>query len=403
VNQLDLMRQLHRASDSKIILLILDGLGGLSIESGGDTALEAAAIPNLDQLAREGTTGQTIPIRPGITPGSGPAHLALFGYEPLQFDVGRGVLEATGVGMQVATGDIAARGNFCTLDQEGRITDRRAGRIPSEQAQPLVDRLSQIEGSGVAFEVRHVREYRFALAARGPDLIPDLADTDPQQVGLKPLPVGAESREAERAAEAFNTWIAEAHSLLSDQPAANGLTLRGFSTNPQLPGYTELYGLDAACIAVYPMYRGVSKLVGMQVIEFDGETAQAQFEAASQAWTEHDFFFIHIKATDSRGEDGDIQAKAAVIESVDEAIPELLNLDPTVLAVTGDHSTPARLRSHSWHPVPFLLHAPATARADSSESFGELACQSGGLGTFKATDIMPLLMAHAGRLNKYGA
>jgi 2,3-bisphosphoglycerate-independent phosphoglycerate mutase len=403
VKQLDLMRQLNRTSSSKIILLILDGLGGIPMEPGGQTALEAAATPNLDRLARQGATGQAIPIRRGITPGSGPAHLALFGYEPLDFDVGRGVLEATGVGMEVAIGDVAARGNLCTLDQDGRITDRRAGRIPSDQARPLINRLAQIEMPKVSFEVRHVREYRFALVARGANLIADLTDTDPQQVGLAPLRVTSENPESELAAEAFNAWVAEAHTLLSDHATANGLTLRGFSTNPQLPGFSELYGLSAGCVAVYPMYRGVSKLVGMQIIKFEGESAQEQFDAASLAIPEHDFLFIHIKATDSRGEDGDIEGKAAVIERVDHAIPSLLELNPAVLAVTGDHSTPARMRSHSWHPVPFLLSAPETMRPDTSSAFAETVCQSGGLGTFQATDIMPLLMAHAGRLHKYGA
>lgn len=403
MEQLDLMRSLHRPSDAKIVLLVLDGLGGLPMESGDQTALEAAKTPNLDRLAHAGATGQSIPIRPGITPGSGPAHLALFGYEPLEFDVGRGVLEATGVGMQVGNGDVAARGNFCTLDNQGRISDRRAGRISSAEAEPLVDRLGEIEVPEVQFEIKLVREYRFALVGRGPDLQPDLADTDPQQVGLEPLPVAASSQRSERTAEAFNSWITAARQLLADQPSANGLTLRGFSTNPQLPGFPEVYGLEAACVAVYPMYRGVSQLVGMQVIEFEGETPEAEFSAASQSWASHDFLFIHIKATDSRGEDGDLKAKAAVIEQVDQALPALLDLEPAVLAVTGDHSTPARLRSHSWHPVPFLLSAPASIRPDDSASFGETTCRSGGLGTFRATDIMPLLMAHAGRLDKFGA
>lgn len=403
MQQLKLMQALKRESDRRIVLLVMDGLGGLAMEPGGKTALETAATPNLDRLASQGAIGQTIPIRPGITPGSGPAHLALFGYEPLTFDVGRGVLEATGVGMQIAKGDLAARGNFCTLDEYGAINDRRAGRLPNEEAIPLVEELASIQVPGCEFEVRHVREYRFAVVARGEGLEHHISDTDPQQPGLAPLPPIAADQGSQRGAQFFGQWIDLAHQILAGQPKANGLTLRGFSTNPELPSFDSTYGLNAACVAVYPMYRGVSKLVGMKVIEFEGGSPSDEFAAISRIWSEHDFVFVHIKATDSRGEDGDLQGKAEVIATVDAALPQLLDLKPDVLAVTGDHSTPARLRSHSWHPVPFLLWAPATVRAVASQGFGETSCALGGLGTFPATDVMPLLMAHAGRLVKFGA
>lgn len=403
MDQLELMRRLHRDSPSKIVLLILDGLGGLGMRTGEKTALETAHKPNLDRLAKEGAVGQTIPIRRGISPGSGPAHLAMFGYEPLTFEVGRGVLEASGIGMQVAVGDVAARGNFCTLDENGVITDRRAGRLPTEKALPLVERLAEITVEGAEFEVRHLREYRFAVVARGQGLDPRIADTDPQRPGSPPLKPAALEPAAEPTAALFSAWIDEAHATLADDAQANGLMLRGFSTNPELPDFEQIYGLNAACVAVYPMYRGVSKLVGMQVIEFEGEQPNEEFAAVKQVWADHDFFFIHIKATDSRGEDGDLQAKAQVIESVDRTLDQLLQLEPDVLAVTGDHSTPARLRSHSWHPVPFLLWAPATIRQDPATQFGESSCATGGLGTFPATEIMPQLMAHANRLRKFGA
>ncbi len=399
----DLMRRLHRAGRQKLVLLVLDGLGGLPIEPDGPTELETARTPNMDRLAAEGCLGQIVPVRLGITPGSGPAHLAIFGYDPLTFDVGRGVLEATGVGMHVAAGDVAARGNFCTLDSEGKIVDRRAGRIPNQEALPLVERLAEIRIPDVEVEVRHVREYRFAVVLRGEGLDPSLADTDPQQTGRAPLPVEPTAPEAARTAEIFNTWVEQARSLLSDQPKANGLTLRGFSTNPSLPQFDEIYGLHAAAVAVYPMYRGVAKLVGMEIHHFEGESPQHEFAAVASAWSEYDFFFIHIKKTDSKGEDGDFHGKAAIIESVDAALPHLLDLGPAALAITGDHSTPARMKTHSWHPVPLLLWAPQTARPDSQRAFGERACAIGGLGTFPATDLMPLLLAHAGRLNKYGA
>jgi len=403
VNQQELLSGLQRKADSKIILLVLDGLGGLPIEPGGPTALEAAATPNLDRLAQEGTTGLSVPILPGITPGSGPAHLALFGYDPLVYRVGRGVLEAAGVGLPVPKGSVAARGNFCSLDARGRITDRRAGRLNSEQALLLVERLAALRVEGCEVLIRHVRDYRFALVIPGPGLGASVSDTDPQQEGVPPLAAVAQTADSERTAGLVNEWIAQATLVLSDQPVANGLTLRGFSTDPELPGFAHSYGLTAACVAVYPMYRGVSRLVGMHGIEFDGEQPEDEFGAVRSHWAGYDFFFVHVKATDSRGEDGDFAGKAAAIEAVDRALPGLLALNPAVLAVTGDHSTPARLRTHSWHPVPFLLWAPETARQDGSPGFGESSCLRGGLGTFQAVNVMPLLLAHAQRLDKFGA
>jgi 2,3-bisphosphoglycerate-independent phosphoglycerate mutase len=399
----ELLRGLQQENSSKIVLLVMDGLGGIPLDPGGQTALEAAKSPNLDQLAREGSLGQFVSIRSGITPGSGPAHLALFGYDPLVYDVGRGVLEATGIGMNVGIGDVAARGNFCTLDGKGNISDRRAGRISSEEAVPLVEKLDEIELPNVSIAVRHVREYRFAVVLRGEGLEPEIADTDPQATGVPPLPARAENPASEKAAEIINRWSEQAGILLSEEKKANGMTLRGFSSDPRLPQFTDLYGLRSACVAVYPMYRGVSRLVGMDVIQFEGDSPEREFETAASQWDAYDFFFIHIKKTDSSGEDGALEKKAGVIESVDRALPALLDLQPDVLAVTGDHSTPAKLKAHSWHPVPFLLWAPETVRTDSQVIFGERACQLGGLGTFPATDIMPLLMAHANRLQKFGA
>ncbi len=399
----DYIPPLLRKSSSKIVLLILDGLGGLPIEPGGPTELEAARTPNMDRLAAEGTLGQTIPIRPGITPGSGPAHLALFGYDPLIYDIGRGALSASGVGLQVNPGDVAVRGNFCTLDSEGKITDRRAGRISSEDAAPLVARLDSIKIPGVSTSVRQVKEYRFALVMRGEGLHHDLEDTDPQQTGLPPHPARGNVPEADHTAELFNQWIAAAREVLADEPKANGVTLRGFATDPLLPSFQNEYGLNPACVAVYPMYRGVSSLVGMDIIQFEGETPADEFAAVARIWDRYDFVFVHIKKTDSKGEDGDFDGKVEVIESVDQALPDLLGLNPDVLIITGDHSTPARMKFHSWHPVPFLIWAPATALPDQQTQFGERYCALGGLGTFPAVDTLPLGLAHAGRLDKMGA
>lgn len=400
---LDLMRQLHERNDTKVVLMIMDGLGGLSVEPGGPTELEAASTPNMDRLAREGVLGQVIPVRRGITPGSGPGHLGLFGYDPLAFPVGRGVIEAAGIGIDVETGDVAARGNFCTVDDTGSITDRRAGRISSEEAAPLVEKLRGIELPGVETEVEVLREYRFSLVLRGDGLGPNVSETDPLEIGEKPLQAEALAPDSEHTASLINQWVEAARQRLADQPKANALTLRGFSSNPNLPQFPEIYGLDPACIAVYPMYRGVARLVGMQVASLNGEEPEDEFRRASELWADHDYLFIHIKKTDSLGEDGSFDKKVAYIEHVDRALTALLELEPDVLAITGDHSTPARMRYHSWHPVPFLLSAPATVREDEQESFGERQCRHGGLGTFPSAEAMPLLMAHARRLQKYGA
>jgi 2,3-bisphosphoglycerate-independent phosphoglycerate mutase len=399
----DYIPPLLRPEKTKIVLLVMDGLGGLPVEPGGPTELEAAATPNMDQLAREGTLGQTNPIRPGITPGSGPAHLALFGYDPIVYEIGRGTLEAVGVGLEVKKGDVAARGNFCTLDADGKITDRRAGRIPTPEALPVVEKLKKIQLPGVTSEVRHVKEYRFAVVLRGEGLSPEINDTDPQITGVAPLPARASAPAAEFTAGLFNQWIEQAKMVIKNESKANGITLRGFATHPGLISFQEAYGLRAACVAVYPMYRGVSQLAGMDIVQFAGETPEDEFNALASAWEDYDFFFVHIKKTDSKGEDGDFTGKARIIETVDAALPRLLDLKPDVLIITGDHSTPASLKTHSWHPVPFLLWAPATARPDDQVQFGERSCARGGFGTISALDTLPLALAHALRLNKFGA
>lgn len=390
-------------ANTKIVLLVMDGLGGLPMQAGGKTELETANTPNMDRLTSEGMLGQNLPIDYGITPGSGPAHMSLFGYDPVKFEVGRGVLEALGVGMYVHRGDVAVRGNFCTIDQQGKITDRRAGRIATEDAAPLIEKLKVIQFPGVTIEAMHVKEHRFALVMRGAGLSPELEDTDPQQTGVTPLDVIARVPEAQKTADLFNQWVVEAKKILADQPKANCLTLRGFATDPRLTPFQENFGLHAACVAVYPMYKGVSSLVGMDIIHFEGETPADEFQAVAQHWNEYDFFFIHIKKTDSYGEDGNFDAKVHVIETVDEALPELLKLNPDVLMITGDHSTPAKMKSHSWHPVPFLFWAPETIRPDTQTQFGERACALGGLGTMNSLEAMPLALAHAQRLTKFGA
>ena len=403
---LDLMRRLARAEGGKIIMLVLDGLGGLPMEAGGKTELETAHTPNMDKLAKEGTLGAIVPVARGIAPGSGPAHLGLFGYDPITYDIGRGVLSAFGVGMDVQAGDVMARGNFCTLDANGIVTDRRAGRISTEEGAKRLDLLRQIEIPGVEITLAGEKEYRFVLHLRGTGLSGDVHDTDPQITGVpteRAMPANPD-RAAEHTANIVNEWVSRAVEVLQGQEPANGVLLRGFAMDPNLPKYQDVYKLKAACVAVYPMYKGVSKLVGMDVIDTAGiETPEEEFAKIADIWHDYDFIFCHIKKTDSLGEDGNFAGKAAYIEKVDQALPRLLALNPDVLMITGDHSTPAKLRAHSWHPVPFLLSAPATHMPDTADHFGERACYNGGLGIFPSADVMQLALAHALRLDKYGA
>ncbi|MGH2535808.1 MAG: 2,3-bisphosphoglycerate-independent phosphoglycerate mutase [Candidatus Promineifilaceae bacterium] len=405
---LNLMRQLARPDGGKIILLVLDGLGGLPLgqgsPSGEYTALELARTPNMDQLARAGCLGLSYPLGRGITPGSGPAHLALFGYDPIARPIGRGVLEALGIGLELRPGDLAARGNLCTVDEDGAIIDRRAGRVSTEMAAPAVARLAAIRVPGLETIVRAVKEYRIAVIFRGSGLRDELGETDPQVTGEPPLPVEPLIPEAAATAVLVQQWIDAAKMALYDLYPINMITLRGFGQDPSLPSFTDSYKLRAACVAVYPMYQGVSRLVGMDVLATAADFTPAdEFERVAEHWDAYDFFFVHIKPTDSRGEDGKLEAKAAVIESVDAALPILLKLKPEVLVITGDHSTPAKLMFHSWHPVPTLLWAPASHLPDAAQAFGEREAQCGGLGHFPAADLMPLALAHALRLDKYGA
>ncbi len=387
---------------TKIVLLVFDGLGGLPLEPGGMTELETARTPHLDALARDGICGLHDPVGRGITPGSGPAHLALFGYDPLRHQVGRGVLEALGIGFDLQAGDVAARGNFCTVDEKGLITDRRAGRIPTEKGAELVDLLRSIELPGVQTFVEPVKEYRLVVIIRGENLAGPLTETDPQRLGAAPLSVKALRPEAERTAALFNQWIAQARDILADQHPANMVTLRGLAKHPSLHSMEELYGLRSAAVAVYPMYRGAARLVGMEVLP-TGESVQEELEAVRAHWEKYEFLFLHLKKFDSAGEDGDFGRKVSLIEEADRlVIPALLELRPEVLVVTGDHSTPALLRAHSWHPVPVLLYSQH-CRSDLCTSFSERDCARGALGRFPATDIMPLALANALRLTKFGA
>ncbi|MCR4412213.1 MAG: 2,3-bisphosphoglycerate-independent phosphoglycerate mutase [Thermoguttaceae bacterium] len=398
---LDVVSELKTKNDSKIVMLIADGIGGLPIEPGGPTELEAAKTPNLDRLAKLGVLGSMIPIKPGITPGSGPGHLGLFGLDPLKYVIGRGVLEATGIGFQVGPDDVAIRCNFVTLNADGTIKDRRAGRIPTAESAPLAVKLRQIKIPGVEIFVEPVQEHRFAVVFRAAGLGARVNDTDPQKTGVKPLDPVGEDPASQRTADIARQFVAQAEKLLAAEPKANGLTMRGFSKKPALPTYQETYGLKAAAIAVYPMYKGLASLVGMEIVG-QPKTLEDEVALLARVWNDYDFFFVHFKYTDSRGEDGNFGEKVKMIEQLDAIVPRIEALRPTVLVVTGDHSTPAAMASHSWHPVPVLLSA-RTVRPDACQTFGETEALRGGLGQFEAVYLMPLLLAHAGRLAKFGA
>jgi 2,3-bisphosphoglycerate-independent phosphoglycerate mutase len=398
----DFYTKLIIPAQTKIIMLVLDGLGGLPHPQVGKTELEIAHTPNLDSLAGHSELGLTIPVGPGITPGSGPGHLALFGYDPSKYEIGRGAMEALGVDFELQSNDLAARGNFCTVDPTGLITDRRAGRIATEKSQELIKILSAIQIPGVQIFIEPVKEHRFALVVRGDGLRDGLTETDPQRNGVPPLPVLALEPGAETSAKVLNQFLEAACKSLDGYHPANMVLLRGFAKLPTLPDFHNRYGLNAAGIAVNGMYRGVARLVGMQVLDIGGDAMEDEFIALEEHWERYDFFYLHIKKTDTCGEMGDFDGKVRAIEEVDGYIPRLLSLDPDVLIVCSDHSSPAILKAHSWHPVPLIIHSPYVQMNDAAE-FGESACRRGSLGLIPATQVMPIALAHALRLSKYGA
>jgi 2,3-bisphosphoglycerate-independent phosphoglycerate mutase len=400
--EFNFLKDLIVPAQTKIAMIIMDGVGGLPQEPNGKTELETAKTPNLDALAAQSALGLTVPVGPGITPGSGPGHLSIFGYDPLQYEIGRGVLEALGIDFEMGANDVAARGNFCTVDAKGLLTDRRAGRIATEVNQELVKILRTIKIQGVELFVETVKEHRFVFVMRGPGLGDALSETDPQKTGVPDLPVRTHKPDSEKSAKLINQFIEQARKLLADKHPANMILLRGFAKYPTIPTYQEVFGLRAAAIAVYPMYRGVSKLVGMKALKVEGETIADEFTTLEKNWNDFDFFYLHVKKTDSAGEDGDFARKVHVIEEVDGLMPRLSALKPDVIIVSGDHSTPAVLKSHSWHPVPTLLFSKYV-RPDGIAEYGERACSRGSLGVLPAKDVMPLALANAQRITKFGA
>ena len=404
MNMQTIIKPLIQKNDTKIVMIVLDGVGGLPVN--GRTELEAANTPNLDALASGSACGLHIPVAHGITPGSGPGHLGIFGYDPLECQIGRGILEALGLGMEVRKTDVAVRCNYATI-KDGLITNRRAGRIPTEQSRKLTEKLQndirKIDDVEITFAPG--MEHRFAVLMRFPDnLQSDAAminDTDPQKEGKAPLPALALSKNAERVSKIAEKLINRAHEILKGEEKANFILTRGFSNMPHIPNFDEAFGLNAIAIATYPMYRGLARLVGMETPALEG-SVQDEIDFLKQKYNAYDFFFMHVKKVDSYGEDGNFDGKAERISEFDKLLPQLLELKPDVLVITGDHSTPAVMKGHSWHPVPVLIKSPFVL-GGISRAFCERECVKGELGIVPAFNIMPLALAHAGRLKKFGA
>jgi len=398
---LDILRELSTKSPKKIVMLVMDGVGGLPREPGGKTELETARTPHLDALAATAECGVHLPIGFGITPGSAPGHLALFGYDPLAYPIGRGVVAATGVAFPMNPGDVAARLNFATLDASGNISDRRAGRIPTEKCAQLCELLKTVSIKGVEVSVRPVKDYRAVVVFRGKGLSDKVEDTDPQIMGVPPLDPKAMDPQAEHTAEVARDFVAQVRRILASQTPANGILLRGFAELPHIPSLPALYKLSPVALAVYPDYKGVARLVGMDVVE-DLADLDAQAAALPKVWDSHDFFFLHHKYTDSKGEDGDFDAKVKEIEKVDAFLPRVLALKPDLIIVTGDHSTPAAARAHTSHPVPFLIAADGV-RSDGTSRFAERDCARGIWGTISGQVLLRIALSYTGKLKKFGA
>ena len=403
----ELYSELTLKTPAKLALIVLDGLGDIATkEQNYLTPLEAAHTPNLDALAKNSAQGRMIPVAPGITPGSGPGHLALFGYDPIEFQVGRGVIEALGLGIELKPGDVCARANFATLDAKGMVTDRRAGRIPTETCEKLVALLvAKIKKIGeTQVIIKAGKEHRFVVVFRGKGLEGPLTDADPNREGFTipaVKPRDAKNAKQKKMAKLIAEFYKKALPILAKEKPANGFLMRGIAHQPKIPLFETRYKMKPVAIAVYPMYKGLSQLVGMVKVE-GPQSIKEQFERYLADYDKYDFFFIHYKYTDKAGEDGNFAAKKKAIEDFDAALPILLKKKPDVLAITGDHSTPCSMKGHSWHPQPVLLHS-ATSGSDKLERFTDTGANSGSLGVFEAKYLMRLMQANAKAFDKYGA
>jgi 2,3-bisphosphoglycerate-independent phosphoglycerate mutase len=402
-----LYSELTLKPNAKLALVVLDGVGDIATEEQNYlTPLEAATTPNLDQLCKDSAQGRMISIAPGITPGSGPGHLSLFGYDPLEFQVGRGVVEALGLGMELKPGDVCARANFATLDSNGIVTNRRAGRIPTETCEKLCALLSaKVKRLGdTEIIIRPGKEHRFVVVFRGKGLEGPLTDADPGREGF-PIPTVRPRDENNAGQNKMAKLVAEfsktALPVIAKEKPANGFLLRGIAPQPNIPLFEERYQLRAACLAIYPMYKGLAQLVGMKKLEGPA-TISEQFERYLNEYDHFDFFFIHYKYPDKYGEDGNFAAKRSAIEAFDAALPILLKKKPGVLVITGDHSTPCAVKGHSWHPQPVLLHS-AWSGSDKLQRFTETGANLGSLGVFEAKYLIRLMQANERMFDKFGA
>lgn len=407
--------------EKRVLLLICDGLGDRPVKAlGGLTPLQAARKENLDWLASGGVSGLLDIISPGIPPGSDTAHLALFGYDPYQVYTGRGPFEAAGVGLEVRQGDVAFRCNFATMDDKGRIVDRRAGRIKEGTAQ-LAEALDGMELEGVEVRFKEGTEHRAALLLRGDGLDPLVSDADPHSAGLPLAKVKPLSRQAEKTARVVNKFLERASQILARHPVnldraerglpvANVLLPRGAGVFPTMPSVKERWGVEFTAIAGVALIKGICRSLGMKLIEVMGATGGldtdmgAKMAAAVKALEGHGVVVVSIKATDVAGHDRNPELKRQLIERVDESLRPIRECfqEDWIIAVTADHTTSSETGDHSGDPVPLLVFGEGV-RIDDVTTYDEVAAARGGLGRLRGRDLMPLLMDLSDKTGKFGA
>ncbi|MCK4443355.1 MAG: 2,3-bisphosphoglycerate-independent phosphoglycerate mutase [Thermoplasmata archaeon] len=405
----------------KILLIILDGMADRPVAVlGSKTPLQAANTPNMDWFAKNGMCGQMDPIAPGVRPGSDTSHLAILGYNPHEVYTGRGPFEAAGVGLPMEHGDIAFRCNFGTIDADGTVRDRRAGRIrkgTSEIARDLDG--MPIEGVKVIF--KEATEHRAVLILRGDGLSPKVTDVDPHAVGVKYHECEALEPEAGRTAEIVNEFVERSREILADHEVnkkrlkegdfpANIILPRGSGVFPHLDSLEERFGIRSAAICGVTLIKGICRVAGMKILDVDGATGGldtdmiAKGKAAIEALESYDFVFLNVKAPDICGHDGDPEGKVKVAERLDMMMSfirkELRN--DVIMAVTSDHSTPVSVRDHAGDSVPLIVYGK-DIRVDEVSSYDEISVTKGILGRIRGSDLIHILLDQSGRAEKFGS